>query len=505
MSGFNFLKESELHIHYGSNRYNVKITPDFTFSQTFAEDAYQVKTLHDQTKMFQGTSVTKANPANFSFETHLTLEQDESIVLDLLTDYDTSSGEQLLKSFDMYIVSNTQTLKIEGCVITQGEFKLEKAGHVRLAVSGSGKKLSRVGDETFSLPGTLQSASATRTPLKPLLDVEVGGSDVSNLQGATLQVQNNIDWTPYETLQDSLGVTSASNAIYPSSYSLQDRVVSGNITQFFTSGNQSEYQTFDTDTSVRIKTLKPDGTVFFNARLFDCMYTKRSDQGDVFTQTYDYRLVESPTDLGRHQPENGLTLSETMGSGGAAVNIDAAGGTQPDYTGAETGQPTVFSGEVNLPSSFSADACLWEHGGTGVGSWLGVRQINGVYNFVLRSGEGLATVTATSVDGIVSEKPISEIPEFDGQVHTVCWEFHPQNGTHRLWIDGKEIFNDTTTGGGAFDGSKWSGGNPGGWLKGQSTASGNYVITAWPVTTGSSGLRHYFNQVATDLTTIITY
>ena len=298
MSGFNFLKESELHIHYGSNRYNVKITPDFTFSQTFAEDAYQVKTLHDQTKMFQGTSVTKANPANFSFETHLTLEKDESIVLDLLTDYDTSSGEQLLKSFDMYVVSNTQTLKIEGCVITQGEFKLEKAGHVRLAVSGSGKKLSRVGDETFSLPGTLQSASATRTPLKPLLDVEVGGSDVSNLQGATLQVQNNINWTPYETLQDSLGVTSASNAIYPSSYSLEDRVVSGNITQFFTSGNESDYQTFDTDTSIRIKTIRPDGTTFLDANLSGCMFTKRSEQGDVFTQTFDYRIVNSPANLG---------------------------------------------------------------------------------------------------------------------------------------------------------------------------------------------------------------
>ena len=130
MSGFNFLRESELHIHYGSNRYNVKITPNFSFNQTFAEDAYSVKTLHDQTKMFSGTSVTKANPADFSFEVHLTTEKDESIVLDLLTDYDTSSGEQLLKSFDMYIVSNESTLKLEGCIITQGDFLLQKVRHL---------------------------------------------------------------------------------------------------------------------------------------------------------------------------------------------------------------------------------------------------------------------------------------------------------------------------------------------------------------------------------------
>tara|TARA_Y100001937_G_scaffold105406_1_gene146236 strand:- start:622 stop:1530 length:909 start_codon:yes stop_codon:yes gene_type:complete len=297
MSGFNFLRESQLHILHGGNRYNVKVTPNLSFSQTFAEDAYEVKTLHDQTKMFQGTSITKANPANFSFEVHLTKEKDEQIVLDLLTDYDTTSGEQLLKSFDIFIVSNEQTLKIEGCVITQGEFTFEKGSPLILAVSGNGKKLSRVGDENFSLPGTLQSVSATRTPTKPLLDVEVGGSDVSNLVAATLQVQNNINWTPYETLQDSLSVTNASNAMYPSGYSLNDRVVSGNITQFFTDSNQSEFQTFNTNTSVAVKTIV-DGSTFFNANLSGCMFTKRSNPSEVYTQTFDFRLVTSPSDLG---------------------------------------------------------------------------------------------------------------------------------------------------------------------------------------------------------------
>ena len=297
MSGYNFLRESELHIHYGSNRYNVKITPNLSFDQTFAEDAYSVKTLHDQTKMFQGTSVTKANPANFSFTIHLTTEKDENIVLDLLTDYDTSTGEQLLKSFDMYIVTNESTFKLEGCVITTGDFSFARNDPLQLTVSGQAKKLSRVGNESYSLPGSLQSASATRTPTKSLLDVEVDGSDVSNLATATLSVQNNISWTPYETLQDSLSVTSASNAMYPSSYSLNDRVVSGNITQFNTDANASEFQTFDTSSNIDIKTIV-DGSTFFHANLDGCMFTKRSAVGEVFTQTYDYRLVTSPSDLG---------------------------------------------------------------------------------------------------------------------------------------------------------------------------------------------------------------
>ena len=249
--------------------------------------------------MFSGTSITKANPANFSFVIHLTEEKDESIVLDLLTDYDTSTGEQLLKSFDMYIVTNESTFKLEGCIITQGEFSFARANPLQLSISGAAKKLERVGSDSYSLPGTLQSASATRTPTKPLLDVEVDGTNVSNLVSATLSVQNNINWTPYETLQNSLSVTSASNAMYPSNYSLNDRVLSGNITQYLTSDNTTTFQTFDTSARIAVKTLVNDTTFFnFTSGASDCMFTKRTGQGEVFTQTFDYRLVNSPTDLG---------------------------------------------------------------------------------------------------------------------------------------------------------------------------------------------------------------
>ena len=130
-----------------------------------------------------------------------------------------------------------------------------------------------------------------------MLDVEVGGSDVTNLVTATLSVQNNINWTPYETLQNSLGVTDATNAMYPTSYTINDRVVSGNITQFLTSDNSSTFQTFNTNTSVAVKTLD-SGSTFFNANLSNCMFTKRTEANEIFTQTFDYRLVTSPADLG---------------------------------------------------------------------------------------------------------------------------------------------------------------------------------------------------------------
>ena len=297
MATYNLLRESSVHIVHNGSRYLIKTTPEVSFSQTFAEDAYEVKTLHDQTKMFQGTTITKANPANFSFAVHLTQEKDESIVKSLLTDYDTSNGEQLLKSFDLYIVTGESTFKLEGCVITQGEFNLAKGSPLILTVSGDAQKLSRVGNASYSLPGSLVSASSTRTPTLSLIDVEVDSTDVPNLAATTLQVQNNINWTPFETLQNSLSVTNAGNAMYPTTYTLGDRVVSGNITQYLTSNNSDTFQSFDTSANVGIKTIVNDSN-FLNANLTGCMFTKRSSIAEAYTQTIDFRLVNSPANLG---------------------------------------------------------------------------------------------------------------------------------------------------------------------------------------------------------------
>ena len=294
MAEYNFLRESSVHLVYGGSRYNLKTTPAVSFSQTFAEDAYQVKTLHDQTKMSQGTSITKANPADFSFAVHLTTEKDESIVLDLLVDYDSTGSN--IKSFDLYIVTGESTFKLNECVISDGQFNLNKGSPLILTVSGQAQKLERVGDETYSLPGSLQSASSTRTPTLSLIDVEVSGSDVSNLVSAVLTIQNEISWTPYETLQNSLSVTSASNAMYPSGYTLERRVISGNIVQYLTSNNSSTVQTFNTNTGVRIKTLV-NGSTFFDANLTSCRFTNRTSVAEAFTQTFDYRLLTNPADL----------------------------------------------------------------------------------------------------------------------------------------------------------------------------------------------------------------
>ena len=296
MTSYNFLRESKVHLVHGGSRYLLVTAPDVSFSQTFAEDAYEVKTLHDQTKMFQGTSITKANPANFSFSIFLTTEKDETIVKALLTDYDATEGQTRIKTFDLYIVTGESTFKLNECVITDGDFILSKGSALTLSVSGQAQKLERVGNASYSLPSSLVSASSTRTPTTNLIDVSVGGSSVSNIISATVSVQNDIEWTPYETLHNSLSVTNASNAMYPSGFTLGRRVVSGNIVQYLTSDNSSTVQSFNTDTAVRIKTLV-NGSTFLDVNLANCMFTKRMTQNEVFTQTFDYRLIGNPANL----------------------------------------------------------------------------------------------------------------------------------------------------------------------------------------------------------------
>ena len=296
MTVYNFRRESSVFIVHGGSRYAINTTPEVSISQTFAEDSRTVKTLHDQTKMFDGTTITTANPASFSFGVYLTEEKDETIVKSLLTEYDTSSGEQLIKTFDLYIVSTESTFKIENCHIQNGDFQFDIDGPLLLNVSGQGEKLTRAGDSTFTVPGTVVSSSATYTPTTPVLDVEIGGTDVPNLVNATLQVQNNTNFKGYTTLQNSLSVTNNTNAMYPSGFFLENRVVAGNITQFLTSGNSSSFFDFSTNSNITIKTLLNGGT-FFQAALTGCMFTKRIQVGEAFQDVIDFRLVSSPANL----------------------------------------------------------------------------------------------------------------------------------------------------------------------------------------------------------------
>ena len=55
---------------------------------------------------------------------------------------------------------------------------------------------------------------------------------MNSLLSATLQIQTDIEWTPFENLQDSLSVTNSSNAMFPTTYSIGKRIASGAVRQY---------------------------------------------------------------------------------------------------------------------------------------------------------------------------------------------------------------------------------------------------------------------------------
>ena len=286
---YSFLRESKLYIVYGGNKYRIYTSSAITFNQTFAEESYSVKTLHDQSKMFEGSSITKANPASFSFDVPLTTEKDESIVLTLASDL----SSNILNSFDMYVQTGSSTFKLEGAIITSASFDFIPQNQFTMRVEGEGTKLTKVGDEDFTIPGSAQSESATRTPLLvyPTVTLNDGTSrNMDNILSVNLNIQNETEWTPYETLQDSLNSTT----MFPSAHTVGKRIISGEIRQYQTDNNVGQFDDFSTSTDLTITAKKVSGdTDFFKIQINPAMYTARMNPEEVYTQSYDFRSLDN--------------------------------------------------------------------------------------------------------------------------------------------------------------------------------------------------------------------
>ena len=292
---YSFLKESKLYIVYSGSKYRIYTSSAISFSQTFASDSYSVKTLHDQSKMFEGATITKANPANFEFDVPLTKEKDESIIIDLLSDV--TDGQ--LKSFDVYLQSNQSTFKLENAIITGGAIDFGRENPLTIRLQGEGTKFSKVGDESYTIPGSAQSESATRTPLMVYPVVSVDSLDMNNITSLTVNIQNNIDWIPFETLQSSLSVTNASNVMRASDYTVNKRLISGAISQYQTDNNINQFDDFSTTANITLKGIKiedaADATPFIQIALNPATFTARMEPSEVFMQSYDFSYTGSAT------------------------------------------------------------------------------------------------------------------------------------------------------------------------------------------------------------------
>ena len=287
---YSFLRESKLYIVYSGTRYRIYTSSAISLDQTFAEDSYSVKTLHDQSKMFEGSTINKANPASFSFDVPLTIEKDESVIITLLGNL--TDGQ--LKKFDIYVVTTNSTFKLENAIITSASMDFVPENPFMIRVEGEGTKLSRAGNESYSLPGTAHTEQTTRTPLMVYPAISADSLNMDNILSVNFQLQNEITWTNYTNLHDSLSVTNSSNAMFPSAYTVEKRIASGEIRQYQTDNNITQFDDFSTNTDLTITAKNVSGDAdFFEVAINPIMYTARMQVADVFTQSYDFRSLDN--------------------------------------------------------------------------------------------------------------------------------------------------------------------------------------------------------------------
>lgn len=299
---FEFLRQGRVYLEYGGSYYLLRTGNDVSFSQTFKQEGTQQRSLHKLNNLFEGSSIESANPADFSFTLFL-LKNDspryQHLPLDLLLNY---SGNTL-NTFNLYFVYTNYSpniyYKLEGCVFTGGSFNIPTKGIITVGLSGQGVKLTRF-NTAFSVSIGSYNSNPTYAISKETV-VTVDGSTLSNILSVSIEVQNNISWTDNLTLQKSLVVTSAANTVFPSSFTLEGRTLGGSIQQYVDevrTQSKANVQTWKELTSVVIQVGNSTADYQLQVNMPSaCSFTNRVAFGEIFTQSYDYRLMISPTSL----------------------------------------------------------------------------------------------------------------------------------------------------------------------------------------------------------------
>jgi|TARA_R110000803_G_scaffold194771_1_gene257937 hypothetical protein len=283
MANYSFLNEAKVYIVYGTTKKQLDIT-SISFSQTFTEETRSVKTLHNQNNMFEGSVINTANPANFEITTNLLIEDASKIVFDRLTD---------TNSFDLYISTESDVFKLEKCVITNGTINIERLRPLSLSISGQASKL--IPGSSVPSGMTLRTASSSRTyNLHSDLFVSLSGTTITDhLVSLSIELQNDIQWIPYKTVNTAAGTR------YPTQYTVNGKVLAGNITRYLNDDTESASQSYGTNQSLRIKAGTNIGGLFkgidFNSN--NCSLTQRIQTGSVFTKSSDWRMVQNPASV----------------------------------------------------------------------------------------------------------------------------------------------------------------------------------------------------------------
>jgi len=294
MATYNFKKQAEVYIVYGGNTTRLDVTEAISFSQTFTDKTYSQRTLHEQHKLHEASSIKQANPASFQLTIPALTQNTLDVIFNLLVD----TTSNTLNTFDLYIKLPNDVYKLERCVITNGTFMIEKLQNLKLSIQGQASKLTSKKATDLAVPN-INASRGTRTEQRIRhITASVAGTAISDgLFSVSIELQNDIQWTPYETVNDALVVTNAATAMYPSNFTLEKRILSGSLGQYITSSFDSDVQTWGTNVAIIIKAGE-SATQGFQLNLLNCTFTNRLNIQDAFSQVYDWKMNDNPTDLG---------------------------------------------------------------------------------------------------------------------------------------------------------------------------------------------------------------
>ena len=270
------------------NTTTLEVSPELSFGQTFTDTTTEVKTLHSE-DFFEKSNIKKANPANFQFTIPVFKENDIEVVHNRLLNCGT---------FDLYISTKQDVFKLQKSVITNGTYEIERSTPLTLAVSGQASKLSKVGEyNSYTVPGTVQSSTANRTHLMTSeITNTLNSADISSeTVSITAELQNEIQWTPYTTVQGGIAATSRTNAQYPENFTIGRKTFAGSLVRYLCDTNNSLVNDFDETATLRIKAGQSIGGTFygFDFNMPACSFTNRSTVAEVFTQSYDWKLTDN--------------------------------------------------------------------------------------------------------------------------------------------------------------------------------------------------------------------
>ena len=85
--------------------------------------------------------------------------------------------------------------------------------------------------------------------------------------------------------------------MYPSAYVVTNRIISGEIRQYQTDNNITQFDDFSTNSNITIKAVqvgKPSSdNGFLSLNVNPAMYTARVQMGEVYVQSYDWRTTNN--------------------------------------------------------------------------------------------------------------------------------------------------------------------------------------------------------------------